>query len=334
MRLFRYISIILCILLIGFYIYKNSPHYQIIKGEIFGTVYNIKIQTDDKDEALPQKIKDRLGEIDMAMSVFKKESEISKINGAKAYKAVELSGEMSKVLKAAAEVYKKSDGNFDPTLGPLIDLWGFGPHGIAQEPSVREIKKALKTVGYNKLKFARGFKTVSKSDPNTSLNLSAIAKGYGVDEIALLLDEAGYGNYVVEIGGEIKAKGYRSPEGEAWNVGLKKPSGDLSENALILSLSNIAVATSGNYRNFYEKDGQVIAHTISSKTGYPVETDILSASVFHDSCMYADAYATAILAMGLEKGLAFADKYGLKVIVFDKDLKKHMSKSARKLFME
>lgn len=334
MRLLRYISIILCIFLIGFYIYSNSPHYQIMKGEIFGTYYNIKIRTDHKDKKLHSKIKQRLQQINAQMSVFETESEISKINRMKANVAIKLSPEMSKVLKAAADVCKKSNGRFDPTLGLLVNMWGFGPDCSKAEPSKKELKKALKTVGFNKLKFDRNFKTLRKSHSGTNINLSAIAKGYAVDEIAALLDDAGYTDYVVEIGGEIKTKGLRSPEGVAWTVGIKKPTKDSAENAIIMSLSNMAVATSGNYRNFYERDGKIVAHTISSTTGAPVETDVLSVSVFHDSCMYADAYATAIMALGVEKGLALANKNKLKVVIFDTDFKPHYSKAAETILTE
>lgn len=334
MRLFRYISIILCILFIGFYIYRSSPHYQIIKGEIFGTCYNIKIRTDNKDKALPQKIRQELEKVDSQMSVFNQNSEISKINQAQAGRHIPLSPELKFVLKAADEIYKKSSGAFDPTLGLLVNMWGFGPAAQGREPSDNEIRRALKTTGFNKLRFGHAYKSIAKKHAETYLNLSAIAKGYGVDKVAELLDKEGYADYVIEIGGEIKTRGQRSPESGAWTVGIRKPSKESSENALVLSLSNMAVATSGNYRNFYQKDGKIVAHTLSAKTGRPVETDVLSASVFHDSCMYADAYATAIMAMGVEKGLAFADKYKLKVILFDNNFAPRFSKEAAKIFAE
>lgn len=334
MRLFRYISIILCILFIGFYIYKSSPHYQIIKGEIFGTYYNVKIRTDRKDQSLRQKITRELNKIDAQMSIFNKDSEISKINQAKAGKYITLSPELKSVFKAADEVYKKSAGAFDPTLGALVNIWGFGPLTQSDVPSEKDIGQALKTTGFNKLRFGHAYKSISKKHSGTYINLSAIAKGYGVDRIAALLDEEGYADYIVEIGGEIKTKGQRSPESGTWTVGIRKPSKSSSENALVLSLSNMAVATSGNYRNFYQKDGRIVAHTLSAKTGKPVETDVLSASVFHDSCMYADAYATAIMAMGVEKGLALADKYKLKVILFDNNFTPRFSKEAAKIFAE
>lgn len=331
MRIFRYISIFLCLLLLGFYIYQTSPHYQIIKGQIFGTYYNIKIRTDKKDNELKKKIEAKLQLINQQMSVFEETSELSLINQAPANSTLDLSANMRQVLRAADQVHRLSGGWFDPTLGRLIDLWGFGA-GKMQEPDEVAIKQALQTAGFKQLKFSDNYHKLRKSRQENYLNLSAIAKGFGVDQLAALLEEEGYHNYVVEIGGEIKTKGTRSPSGDSWNVGINKPIAGSTENAMVVSLSNIAVATSGNYRNFYQKDGKTFAHTISFQTGRPVLSDALSVSVFHDSCMYADAFATAIVAMGVEKGLAFADKNNLKVIIFDDNFQPRLSQAAKNIF--
>ncbi len=328
MRIFQYISILLCIIIISVIIYKNSPHYQIIKGDVFGTYYNIKIRTNNKNKDLKSKIESKLEDINQQMSVFREDSEISNFNKTKSQKWHLLSDDFAKVLQASHKVWKLSNGWFDPTIGKLIELWGFGTI-TPQNPSDKQIKKALVNTGFAKLKFNSSFQKVKKTHPNIEINLSAIAKGYAVDAIAQILDKEGYNNYLVEIGGEIKAKGSRLENNNAWNIGISKPIIGSSENSIILSLSNIAVATSGNYRNFYQKNGQIYAHTISPKTGYSVQTDVLSASVFHDSCMYADAHATAIVAMGLKAGMAYANKNNLKVIVFDKNLNIHYSKDAK-----
>ena len=333
MRLFQYISIMLCIFLIGFYIYQNSPHYQIIKGDIFGTYYNIKIRTDIKNKELSNNIKAKLKDIDSTMSAFKDDSELSVINKLSARKKLKLSPQMSKIMQASRKVYNLSEGWFDPSLGRLIDIWGFGPVA-ASTPDETEINKALASSGFDKIKSSDNFKTIYKTNSAVSLNLSAIAKGYAVDKISELLDEKGYTDYIVEIGGEIKVKGARSPESQSWNVGINKPTAESYENAMVVSISNISVATSGNYRNFYKKGGQIFSHTISHKTGKPAVTDALSVSVFHDSCMYADAYATAIVAMGIEKGLKFADKNKLKVIIFNNKFEPVLSKAAQQIFVE
>ena len=330
MRIFQYISILVFSFLLVFAIYKNSPHYQIIKGEIYGTYYNIKINTNNKNKELNSKIKEKLQQIDLQMSVFNSSSEISHINNSKANIDIKLSSELSEVLKASYIVWKQTDGWFDPTLGGLINLWGFG-NVKTSYPSRNNVIAVLKYTGFNKLKFKNNYQQIKKQHSASTINLSAIAKGYAVDKIAQLLDEHQYQNYIIDIGGEIKAKGFRSENEDFWNVAINKPREKSHENIMLLNLSNIAVATSGNYRNFYEHKGKKYSHNISSKTGYHVETDILSVSVFHDSCMYADAYATAINAMGVEKGLEFAEKYNIKAIIFDNKMQTIYTKSARNM---
>lgn len=330
MRIFQYISIFLFISLVVFVIYRSSPHYQIIKGEIYGTYYNIKINTDIKNNNLKEEIKTKLQEIDNIMSVFNEKSEISKLNKTPANKAVKLSKDLAKVLKASKYVSKQSNGWFDPTIGNLINLWGFGTTR-AKIPSDEQIKKVLQSTGFDKFKFNKNYTEISKTKKDAYINLSAIAKGFAVDEIALLLDEQGYENYIVDIGGEVKTKGYRSKNKEAWHVAINMPKENSNENIMVMSLSNISVATSGNYRNYYKKGNKTYAHTISPKTGKPVETDILSVSVFHDSCMYADAYATAINALGVDKGLKFANKHNIKAIIFDNNMQTIYSKEAQKM---
>jgi thiamine biosynthesis lipoprotein len=333
MRILQYVSIALFIVGIGVWLGQTSPHYQILKGEIFGTYYSIKIKTDNKNKELKDDIKAILYQINQEMSVFEPSGELSQINRTPAEKNIVLSENMQQVLKAASVIYRQSAGKFDPTLGALIDMWGFGA-GHVQEPSDKQIKQALSVVGFNKLKFGNDFKTLRKTNTKTMINLSAIAKGYAVDKLAELLDKQGYRDYIVEIGGEIKAKGTRDASGAAWNVGIRKPSVEAEENALVVSLDNLAVATSGNYRNYYRKDGKIFAHTISATTGRPFLSDALSASVFHASCMYADAYATAVMTMGVEQGLRFADKHDLAVIVFDNEFQPHFSQKAQEIFGE
>ncbi len=331
MRFVRYISIFILIGAAVFFIYRYSPHYQIIKGEIFGTYYTVKIKTDNKNPQLKTLIEKRLQEINASQSVFLNDSEISLINQAKSGKKIKLSEDMRTVLRAADKVYRQTKGAFDPSLGKLIELWGFGADKKIT-PDDKEVKKALQAVGFSKFKFTQDYQYITKSRNDLFLNLSGIAKGYGVDEIAALLEREGYKDFIVEIGGEIKTKGYRSDGREAWVVGINKPSASSYENIMAISLSNMAVATSGNYRNFYESNGKVFGHTISSKTGYPVETDVLSASVFDTSCMMADAYATAMVVLGVEKALDFADKHNLKAVLYDTQYRRYVSQSAGDMF--
>ncbi len=328
MRFLRYMVFVLIIGVIVAMIYRGLSPYIVINGKIFGTYYQIKILSDLKDDALPHKVNKVLADVNSQMSVFDKTSEISQINQATSGKEINLSPELSRVMQAASQVYQESGGAFDVSLGKLIDMWGFGA-GKHKNPEALEIKEALKISGLDKIEFAADYSWLKKENSATVINLSAIAKGYGVDKVAELLGNEGYENYVIEIGGEVRAKGYRNHKGEPWNIGINWPASGKKDNIMVISLSDMAVATSGNYRNFYYEKGKKIAHTISSKDGYPTEVDILSASVFHDSCMYADAYATALMSMNLQEGLAFADKYNIKAIIFDNEFKPHYSKAAQ-----
>lgn len=331
MRVFRLVSIGLCLAAVILIMFR-TPSYQVIEGEIFGTYYTIKIRGAQQTADIKKAVTARLNEIDKQMSVFREDSEISAINRAPAGQNISLSPDMQKVMRAADTVYRQSGGAFDPTLGRLIDMWGFGA-GKKTEPSPQELSGALADVGFDKLGFTDDFGTLRKTKGGAYINLSAIAKGYGVDAIAQVLDDRGCTDYIVEIGGEVKAKGLRNASAP-WNIGINRPQPDADDNISVVALSNMAVATSGNYRNFYQKDGQNFGHTISARTGRPVQTDVLSASVFNDSCMYADAYATAIVALGVDKGLALADKYRLKAIIYDTRMRPHFSKAAAEAFEE
>jgi thiamine biosynthesis lipoprotein len=204
------------------------------------------------------------------------------------------------------EVSKNSDGYFDITTSPLINAWGFGFKNM-DSITPEKIDSLREFVGYDKITIENG--KIVKSDSRVELNTSAIAKGYACDVIAKLLESFGIHNYMVYIGGEINAKGVND-SGVCWRIGVDKPREDLlftqHELQTILSLCDKSLATSGNYRNFYIKEGKKYAHTINPHTGYPSETDILSATVIADDCMTADAYATAFTSMGMEKSIEIA----------------------------
>lgn len=337
MRILKYFSIIAVILAIAFYIRSNTVQYQSYQGNIFGTVYHIKIRTDNEDPTLQDAIKAELASVNSQMSVFEEKSEISKINQAPKNKKIGLSSNMSYLLRHAERIYKESQGAFDPTIGPLIDNWGFGPNKKSKQPSAAQIKETLRHVGFNKLKLDKAYKTLSKTDAQTSLNLSAIAKGYGVDKVAELLESKGYEDYIIEIGGEVRAKGYRDEAKTPWSVGIAEPQQD-GANSMIIELTDISVATSGDYNNFRtDNKGLRYSHTISPKTGYPVKNSLASVTVFDKLCTDADAYATAMMSMGFEKALEFADKYQISAIFFthqNNDFVRHYSKSAKHLFGE
>lgn len=338
MRIFKYFSIFLILSAIGYYLYTERSPYIVMSGKTMGTYYNIKIKSNSQNNDLHSKVKQKLEQFNKEMSVFDPESEISKINNAKAQEWVELSPEMAQVMKDAHKIYRMSNGAFDPTVGKLVDLWGFGASIPKSIPTQEEINAVLKFTGFNKIKFSEDYSRLKKMHNDTYINLSAIAKGYGTDKIAALLEEEGYKDFVVEIGGEVVARGERDEKVKGWNIGVVKPAKGKEENSYIVTLKNSAVATSGDYRNYFYVDNKKYSHTISPKTGYPVEHNLASATVFYKNCMDADAIATAVMSMGENKALKFANDNNIAVIMFVRDGEDNMqtilSEKAKKLIGE
>ena len=213
------------------------------------------------------------------------------------------------VFTLAQEVSKETNGAFDITVAPLVNLWGFGFKNM-DNVSQEKVDSLLPFVGYQKVKLVNG--KIQKEHPETMLDCSAIAKGYAVDVVAQLLDRKGIQNYMVDIGGEVDVHG-KNPNGELWRIGINKPTDDsLSVNQdlqTVLSISEVGIATSGNYRNYYYRDGKKYAHTIEPRTGYPVQHSILSATVVARDCMSADAYATSFMVIGLEEAEKFIQRH-------------------------
>lgn len=271
-------------------------------GTVFHTLYHIKYEA---PAILTEKIDAEFQKFNLSLNPFNTNSIIAKINR---NEDVETDEWFNEVFTKSMEVSKNSGGVFDITCAPLINLWGFG---FSKKDSVTpQMVDSLKTfVGYNKVKLD-GNKVI-KDDPRLLLNCSAIAKGYAADIIARLLEREGVENYMVEIGGEVTMKGV-NPNGDCWRIGINNPEDDTSgiknEVGEVVQLCKKGgVATSGNYRNYYIKDGKKYAHTIDPRTGYPSEQSILSATIVANDCMTADAYATAFMAMGLEKARQMAE---------------------------
>lgn len=281
----------------------NKREYTYFKdqGEIFTTGYNIKYAY---NRSLQEEIVAELNQFDLSLNPFKENSIITKINR---NEPVEPDSFFLNVFRRSEEISRVTNGKFDITVSPIINAWGFGFKNM--ENVTPEIIDSLKEfVGYEKISIdEKG--NIRKTDPRVQINTSAIAKGYACDVIADLLEGYGIENYMVEIGGEIAAKGVND-KGECWRIGIDKPiddaTGMLHELQTILSLCDKAMATSGNYRNYYVKDGKKYAHTIDPITGYPTQLDILGATVIADDCMTADAYATAFMAMGLKQSIEVA----------------------------
>lgn len=337
MRFFKYFSMV-ALIIVGIIFWQNHHlGYQTLSGKVFGTYYNIKVRTPNEIENFKPQIIQEFALVNNQMSIFAKDSEINKINQTSHNQWLEISPELYLVLNTSKEIYTQSSGAFDPSVGPLVNLWGFGVDGRQNIPSDQQIKDVLNHIGFNKLKFKEP-NLIKKTDDKVYIDLSAIAKGYAVDLIASRLKQMGYNDFLVDIGGEVYASGDRVNGGQGWNIGIAEPSETGHKNVMAIGLKDMAVATSGNYNNFYYINNKRFSHTISPQTGYPAEHNLLSATVFDKSCMKADAYATAIMSMGEKKGLAFANKYKLAVIFFVKDgnnkVKSIYSKVAKQLIGE
>ena len=289
---------------------QQATPYQKNSGLIFGTTYNITYQHDDD---LHQEILAKLKEVDATLSMFNEQSVIARVNS---NQHPELTPMFLEVFNEAQQISEETGGAFDITVGPLVNAWGFG-FKHEQMPDKHAVDSLRALVGYQKVK--TDGKKIIKKDTRITLDCSAIAKGYGVDVVARLLDEEGVKNYLVEIGGEVITKGI-SEKRLPWKIGVTKPTDDplMDGNELqtVLNVTDKAMATSGNYRNFYYKGKRKYAHTIDPKTGYPVQHNILSATVLTNRCMKADAYATAFMVMGLEKAQKVLEKHPELMVYF------------------
>ncbi|MBF0390130.1 MAG: FAD:protein FMN transferase [Desulfamplus sp.] len=295
--------------------YADDPKIQIFTGNTMGTTYNIKVvmpnSQNGKDD-LSSLIENRLKQINQSMSVYIKSSEISIFNSLDKGKPLKISPEFYSVMVIGQNLYKITNRAWDGTVKPLVDLWGFGTKGVKSTfvaPSSEVIKAYLQTTGFNQIIIGdERQKTVKKKSSAVILDLGSIAKGFGVDAVAQLLKAQGYLNFLVEIGGEVFASGEKRA-GNLWVVGVSKPKkgvgGSESSNEIYLSLplKDMAIATSGDYRNFTTIEGKTYSHVINPVTGYPVDNGVVSVSVIADNCTFADGLATALMVMGHKKGI-------------------------------
>lgn len=282
---------------------ENKPTYRTQQGKIFGTLYTV---TYEHNSDLQPQIVAAMQAVDNSLSPFNKQSVITHINNNDSVAVDEL---FSEVFHTAKQIYNESHGAFDPTVAPLVNAWGFGfKKGLKISDSTIDSLRAL--VGFDRINLSNGH--IEKEDPRIMLDFSAIAKGYGSDRVAQVLDSCGIQNYMVEIGGEVVVKGHNK-NGNPWGIGITKPIDDSlsvsQELQTVLRLTDCAVATSGNYRNFYYKDGVKYAHTIDPRTGYPVQHSLLSATVVADNCMRADALATAFMVLGVDSAMAYCERH-------------------------
>jgi thiamine biosynthesis lipoprotein len=284
----------------------------LIQGRTMGTTYHIKVISGVSGgvNGLKEKIDARLDAINQVFSTYIKDSEISRFNGlSTAGEKFQVSDDFMQVMRVARKIYRISEGAWDGTVNPLVDLWSFGPtKRVPQMPPASEIQTLLLKIGFDRIQII---------DPNflvknlaaVTLDLNSIAKGFAVDEVSRLISAAGFENYLVEIGGEVYAAGVR-PDGKNWRVGINRPQKDAAFNEVYkaVSIYNQAFATSGDYRNFFEIDGVRYSHVIDPRTGYPVSNGMVSVSIIADNCTLADGLATAIMVMGAEKGIALVNR--------------------------
>lgn len=273
----------------------TTEETQRTQGSVFGTFYHITYQS---NKELKSGIEAALQAVDNSLSPFNPKSVITAIND---NTCMEADSMLTEVFNLAKTVSRETDRAFDITVAPLVNLWGFGfktGTGVSED----KVDSLLVFVNIDNVQLQNG--VIKKKYPETMLDCSAIAKGYGVDAVGLYLERQDVKNYMVEIGGEVRVRG-TNPQGELWHIGIDRPTDDPAntnnEVEQVLQVTQLAMATSGNYRNFYEKDGKKYAHTIDPRTGYPVQHSILSSTVLAQDCATADAYATAFMVLGMEE---------------------------------
>lgn len=291
----------------------TGPDLTELSGEVFGTTFSVKVisQPDAPlgEPAVAQTIQRELNAIDASMSTWKDDSELSRLNRAPVGEAVSVSAPLFTVLELAAQVHGRSTGAFDVTVGPLVNRWGFGPDGRpATAPDDAELAALRAQVGQQHLVLDAAGPTVTRQVDGLSADLSAIAKGYAVDRVSDALLALGHDRHMVEIGGELRARGDNG-EGRPWRIAIEKPDTLKRTPFDVVGLRDEAMATSGDYRNYLELDGQRVSHTIDPRNGRPVTHALASVTVVADSCAQADAWATALTVLGPEEGAAVADAH-------------------------
>lgn len=301
-------------------LFDDTPETLKVSGKTMGTTYNVTVvgAPDGTSEAsLIDRIETVLADVNGKMSNWDPNSEVSLFNASTSTDSVTISASFAEVMSAANEIHALSGGKFDVTLAPLIELWGFGPKKPGDPiPSDAEIAGAMDLVGQDTVLELDGT-TLRKTAPEVSVNLSAIAKGYGVDQIAAALRTDGIDRYLVEIGGDLSTGGLNA-EGNPWSIGIERPDTPVREVEEIVELSGKGLATSGDYRNYFEEDGVRYSHIIDPTTGKPITHRTASITVIADNAMMADALATALLAVGSAEAFDIAERAGVAVLAIDR----------------
>jgi len=306
-------------LAIMFKMFSFSPELVGFSGPTMGTTYTVKFYTNENMDSAWQYKSDVdavLVRINEQMSTYDSESELSRFNQLPINTEMQISSDLAYVIDQAVMISKMSNGEYDVTVGPLVNLWGFGPgKKVDTLPSDEDIVSAQQKIDFAAIEL--NGQTLSKTK-DIYIDLSSIAKGYGVDKLAKKLEQLGIESYLVEVGGEIVSKGLK-PDGEPWRVAIESPNGGHSVIQKVVELTDVAIATSGDYRNYFERNGIRYSHTINPKTGKPITHRLVSVTVIEKNATLADGFATAITVLGPDKGLAFAQDNGLAVYMLVKE---------------
>jgi len=288
----------------------------LLSGQALGTGFTVKVVVPNQptvvQEDVAASIRDAIDRVDMSMSTYRPDSELSRFNN-HGTEVFPVSPDLVEVVVEARRVAELSDGAFDITIGPLIDAWGFGPAPVTQPPDEEDIERLLRDHGFRRLEIDAGAGTLRKDRAGLRCDLSAIAKGYAVDRVSERMSAFGLTEHMVEIGGEVRTSGL-SADGTSWRIGVERPESERRGLWRAVELNNAAMATSGDYRNYYEKDGVRISHIVDPRTGHPIRHTLASVSVIHPRCMTADALATALSVLGPEEGQALVESEGLAAL--------------------
>ena len=299
---------------------KRGPDVLNFSGTTMGTSYNVVALDPSRSASkadVHAGIESVLADVNRQMSNWDASSEVSLLNARATTAPIQMSSDLAHVLKTSADIHSATDGQFDVALGPLIEAWGFGAKGATvNTPSDARIEAALASAGRAAPLAVRDGALV-KSAANSQVYLSGIGKGHGVDRVASVLQAYGITDYLVEIGGDLATSG-RNRDGQPWQIGIETPDVANRNVQQIVGVSGLAVATSGDYRNYYEKDGQRYTHILDATTGRPITHTTASATVLADDAMHADAWSTAMLTLGRDRGLEVAEAHDIAVLFIDR----------------
>lgn len=312
-------KLLLISLLIGTGGCSRSPAELNLAGPTMGTTYTVKIARPPahlQAHEVRAVIDRELARIDESMSGYRPDSEISRFNASRSTEWFAVSADLAFVVQAAQNVSEVSGGAFDVTVTPLVQAWGFGAASTAPPdlPDEATLRRLSERIGYRKLQVRQTPAALRKDQPELTIDLNGIAPGFAVDRIAAGFNALGLPSYMIDIGGEIRVRG-RNAAGEKWRIAVEEPlDAEATTPFAILELDELAIATSGEYRHYYDRDGQRYSHTIDPRSGQPIEHDLASVAVVHPEAMYADAWGTAFNVLGAEAGYELAETLGMSVM--------------------